>query len=295
MANAAQFKRDLAALLASSLPEWSEFRGLGDENEGRNQIRRGRRVSVPLSTSGVLTFSGQLFTSPSTLPAPTAILRTDQYEDERDVTIYLAWDLTPNRTAPVIPVIFAMIQWGVGGVTYSRMVDVHRVPRRISLVAHWVQVTGVYLDLGESGVPASIDMMASVGSGEAENEFWTGTWFGPTVSAQQNVTAAPTVLLGASGSLVTNAGGTFPLYWMCLDIAGAPGGGEKPIAGSVSLPLTAVGDTFAFSEEPNPGVFAENGLCWVLSTDPTLNSPEGGDAGPPTAEVQVKFAMGFGT
>lgn len=282
----------LAEALSRFLPEGSEFRSADarDVNEEASQIRRGRRVTVPLSTSGVSVSTGKIFTDPSVQPTPSSIVRSDQDTDERDVTLYLAWDFSSGAPAPVAPVVLAWIQWGVGGVQYARQVDLHRMPRRIHLVANWVQVTAVYLDAGSPGAGAKVDVIVGVGTGDSGEEYWAGTWAASGAAATQGtVTQAPAALLAITAQLTQNTLAQ-TVFLMALDTATSPSGGAVPIAGSVSGPMLNVGDMVSFSENKEPAIFADFGLFWALSQSPvTYVAVDGGTL----AVVQTKYAWGL--
>lgn len=284
-------KVDLLQYLKDVLPETSEFRpGAADEpGDDPTLARRGRRLTVPLSTSGVGIFSGQLFVDPiHVTPSPTQVLRKE-YSHARDVVVYLSWEVTPNAAAPVEPVVMALVRWGVGGAVYTRMLDVHQhVPKRFALSCHFVEVIALYLDLGES-TPNSVDVVASIAEGQADPNFWVGTWQGPgSPTGAQQVTTCPAALLAAAGTLTSLPGGATSAYIIFVDKATAAVGGEPTIAGACT-PLLAVGESFSFSEDGEPNIQADFGLQWLVSSTPDQYTALGG--GIPLAAVATKVAV----
>lgn len=286
-------KVDLLRYLADVLPETSEFRpGPADAATDPQVARRGRRLTIPLSTAGASVFSGFLFSNPTTQPSPTQAIRVDYPDDEleRDVTVYLAWEPTPNAT-PVTPLVYVLVRWGAGGAVYSRVFQVHRhVAKRFSVTAHYVDVTALYLDGGASA-GTTVDLVVAIADGRAQENYYNGIWRGPATPGNGgSLTICPTLLLAASGALVSLPGAATQAYVLFLDKGPTAVGGEPCIPGACSQPLQ-VGDSFSFSEDEEPDTFADFGLQWVVSSTPDVYTPITA-GGTPNAWVAAKLAFG---
>jgi len=252
------------------LPESSEFRAdPRDDADDRRILRHGRRVTLPLMAESADPYSGTLFTSAAVQPAPISVVRKDGIPDEQTTVVYFSWDYTQGGGRPDAPVALALIRWGVGSLVFSRMVDMHRIPRRVAIVANWIEVVAAYIDLGVPPANASIDALVGLASGEADANYWTGTWMQPlTGGPNGQICSQPAAILAMSGTLLALGAGT-GAFIMAVDTFAAVSGTSRPIPGAVS-PLLSVGQGFAFGEDEVPGVFAELGVAIAISTTPNL-------------------------
>lgn len=289
---------ELRAALLRFLPEWSEFRPSTKDGDEAQTIRHGRQVTIPLMVDPPGSFSGTLFTDPTVQPSPPDVLRLDGLSEEETTVIYLSWLFAPGNyngrpiSPPDAPMVLALVRWGVGGVVFQRMLDVHKVPRRLAVACNWVEIRAAYpLDFGAPGANAALDVVAGIATGEADPNYWTGIWT-PTMVAGHppaQIIQQPAAILAITGTLIAlPAGGAYIFLVDCLPTAPPTTLVSLPIPGTVS-PLLSPGTSFSFSEDEMPGAFADKGVAYVVSSTPHIYT-DPGVAGT-TAFVQVKVAV----